>query len=147
MKGWTNEMSEWNSIPYRTNTGYFLICCIIIIIIITQYLCHYRFHCHRCSYDNYFHKLKFYFSIIVFITSYISFPFHFDSKDPIWEVWLPFLLTPNHCPFSVTWEILGFKVLQAENLHVTYACLLFFIEKVMHEEQTSLNVNFKTYSV
>ena len=25
----------------------------------------------------------------------------------MWVVWLPFLLTPNHCPLSVTWEILG----------------------------------------
>ena len=51
---------------------------------------------------------RFYFTIIVFITSCISFFFY--SKDPMWVVWLPFLLTPNHCPFSVTWEILGVEM-------------------------------------
>ena len=60
-----------------------------------------------CSYD--FYKLKFYFTIVVFIISCICY-FPFDSKDPMWVVWLPFLLTPNHCPFSVTWEILGVEM-------------------------------------
>ena len=51
--------------------------CWIIIVIITQYLSHYHFHCHRCSYDNYFYKVKFYFTIIVFIISCILFFFSF----------------------------------------------------------------------
>ena len=60
--------------------------------------------------------------IIIFISSSLISPslfsllvvflffFYFDSKDPMWVVWLPFLLTPNHCPFSVTWEILGVEM-------------------------------------
>ena len=60
------------------------------------------------------YNLKSYFTIIVFITCcisfFFSFFFHFDLKDPIWVVWLPFLLIPNHCPFSVTWEILGVEM-------------------------------------
>ena len=60
----TSERSTFNFLIYW-----------IIIIIITQYLSHYHFHCHRCSYDNYFYKLKFYFTIIAFITSCISFFF------------------------------------------------------------------------
>ena len=42
---------------------------------------------------------------------------------------------------------LSFKTLQIANVHVTYVWLLFFFEKVMHEEQTLFNVNFKTYGV
>ena len=42
---------------------------------------------------------------------------------------------------------LSFKTLQVKNLRVTYVCLLFFIEKAKHEEQTLFNVNFKTCCV
>ena len=64
--------------------------CLFVESLSLPLLCHCHFHCHRCSYDNYFYKLKFYFTIIVFITSCISF-FFFYSKDPMWVVWLPFL--------------------------------------------------------
>ena len=41
----------------------------------------------------------------------------------------------------------SFKTLRNTNVHVTYVRLLFFIEKVMHEEQILFNVNFKTFDV
>ena len=50
-----------------------------------------------------------YFTIIVFVTCCIFF-FFIDLKDPMWLVWLPFLLIPNHCPFFVTWEISGVEM-------------------------------------
>ena len=40
-----------------------------------------------------------------------------------------------------------YKPVRVTNVHVTYVRLLFFIEKVMHEEQILFNVNFKTFDV
>ena len=60
---------------FAEGSTFHLLICWIIIVIITQYLSHYHFHCHRCSYDNYFYKVKFYFTIIVFIISCIPFFF------------------------------------------------------------------------
>ena len=54
-----------------------LFICSIIIIIITLYLSHYHLHGHRCSYDSYFYKLKFYFTIIVFTINCIYLFFSF----------------------------------------------------------------------
>ena len=49
--------------------------------------------------------------LVVFLFFFLFFFFfHFDSKDPMWVVWLLFLLTPKHCPFFVTWEILGVEM-------------------------------------
>ena len=90
------------------STFHLLICWSIIIIIITQYLSHCHFHCHRCSYDNYFYKLVLFHHHCFRYLLY--FFFFIDLKDPMWLVWLPFLLIPNHCPFFVTWEISGVEM-------------------------------------
>ena len=42
---------------------------------------------------------------------------------------------------------LSLKTFQVKKRACPHVCLLFFIEKVMHEEQTLFNVNFKTCCV
>ena len=75
-----------------------------IVIVITQYLRHF----HR-SYDIYL--ISFSFISLPLSTSFlVSFFFLFYSNDQVWVVWLPFLLTRNHCPFFATWEILGVEM-------------------------------------
>ena len=77
--------------------------CLFVESLSLPLLCHCHFHCHRCSYDNYFYKLKFYFTIIVFITSCISFFFFIQKIQCEWCGY------PS-CPFSVTWEILSVEM-------------------------------------
>ena len=69
----TSSFAEGSTFP--------LLICWIIIIIITLYLSHYHLHCHRCSYDSYFYKLKFYFTIIVFTINCIFFLFWFERSN------------------------------------------------------------------